>query len=206
MRIDSKAESFHNVRLAQQRRSRQQFKPGHNVATTENLRRFCLCLFPSQKGQQKSARQKKIIKMRCLSAATSRPTKSFLGEADKQLVPHQSPRRQSTQLGTRAPSTTAPHTKTLFFCAVIGRRRACGGLERCGPGGDKGHSGCGRGKLYPVAARATARRIVLPRVIGPARSAKWRSPLAPKRARRGRAELSGGLDQVVTCTVPLSLC
>lgn len=27
------------------------------------------------------------------------------------------------------------------FCTVIGRRRACVGLERCGPGGDKGHSG-----------------------------------------------------------------
>lgn len=50
----------------------------------------------------------------------------------------------------------------------------------------------GRGKLYPLAARATAQWIVLPRVIGPARTPngarRWR-----QKARRGRAELSGGL-------------
>lgn len=69
--------------------------------------------FPFTEGAAKVGETEKI--MRRLSAGTSRPTKSFLGEADKQLVPHQSPRRQSTQLGTRAPSTTAPHTKTLFL-------------------------------------------------------------------------------------------
>lgn len=62
----------------------------------------------------------------------------------------------------------------------------------------------GRGKLYPLAARATATVDRLTLRNWARASTKWRSPVAPKGpAREGRVERR---TQRVTCTVPLPCC
>lgn len=151
------------------------------------------------KGQQRSQRQKEY----CLSAGTSSLQPSDRQRASSAKLTDNLPHIRA--LGDSQPSMElAPlfEYKTAF-CTVIGRRRACVRLERCGAGGDKGHSGW-TWKTISTGCKGDCAVDRLTSRNWARASTKWRSPVAPKGpAREGKVERR---TQRVTCTVPLPCC